>query len=83
MTADDAVPKRAKNALQATGAEAAARLSRRLVELRVDLDVPQLHFGLDELAVRRPADGGALARSMLARWDVVHLDKSVQACFLL
>ncbi len=78
---DDTIPKRARTALQATGAEAAARLSRRLVVLQLDLDVPQMDFGLDELAVRRPPDGGVLARSMLARWDVVHLDRSVQASF--
>lgn len=78
---DGSLPKRARSALQGTGAEAAARLSRRLVQLQTHLELPQLQFEVEELAIGRPAQGCGVACRMLERWDVVRLVPTVQRLF--
>lgn len=79
---DQALPKRARSALQGPGAEAAARLSKRLVQLQVGLQVPQLQFEVDELAIRRPKQGCAqTACRMLEQWDVHALVPTVTNLF--
>lgn len=78
---DDALPKRARSALKGTGAEEAARLSKRLVQLQVHLELPQLQFDVEELAIGRPPQGSGVACKMLERWDVVHLVPAVQTLF--
>ena len=57
--AADAKPKRAAEALGSYDGAAAARLSRQLVEIRADLDLPPTQVPLDELRLQPPADGGA------------------------
>lgn len=63
---DEAQPKRAATALATEDALAAARLSKQLVELRTDVDVPSTNMPLDSMRLRVPADGGRAAFEMLA-----------------
>ena len=56
---DEATPKRAATALSTEDAVAAARLSKQLVELRMDVDVPATNIDIDAaLRLRVPEDGG-------------------------
>ncbi len=67
--ADEAQPKRAATALATEDALAAARLSKQLVELRTDVDVPSTNVALDTMRLRVPADGGRAAFEMLAELE--------------
>jgi DNA polymerase-1 len=67
--ADEAQPKRAATALATEDALAAARLSKQLVELRTDVDVPSTNLTLDSMRLRIPADGGRAAFDMLAELE--------------
>eukprot|EP00887_Chlorella_sp_A99_P000066 scaffold16.g66.t1 len=58
-------PRRAAEQLGSEAGAAAARLSRQLVEIRTDLDLPPLRAPLDALRLARPADGGAAAAHQL------------------
>jgi len=55
---EDAKPKRAATALCQEDAPAAARLSKQLVQLRTDVDVPATNIDMESLRIRVPADGG-------------------------
>ena len=56
--AADAKPKRAATALSAPDGAAAARLSKKLVALQTNLDVPATTGPLDRLRLRMPEDNG-------------------------
>ena len=66
---DEAQPKRAATALATEDALAAARLSKQLVELRTDVDVPSTNLTLDSMRLRVPADGGRAAFDILAELE--------------
>lgn len=79
---DQALPKRARSALARPGAEAAARLSKRLVQLQVGLELPQLQFEVEDLAIQRHKEGCDMVCSMLEqRWDMGHLSTTIQNTF--
>ena len=54
----EAQPKRAATALSADDAPAAARLSKQLVELRTNVDVPATNIEMESLRLRIPEDQG-------------------------
>jgi DNA polymerase-1 len=55
---DEAQPKRAATALSTEDALAAARLSKQLVELRTDVDVPSTNVDMESMRLRVPVDRG-------------------------
>jgi hypothetical protein len=59
-------PPRAAAALASHEGAAAARLSRRLVEIQTHLDLPPIQAPLESLRLRVPADQGAAALQELA-----------------
>lgn len=64
--AGDIIPrKRATAALATVEGAAAARLSRQLVEIRVDLDLPPVVGSLEKFRVQPPKDGGIEALRLL------------------
>lgn len=54
----EAQPKRAATALSTDDALAAARLSKQLVKLRTNVDVPATNIGMESLRLRIPEDQG-------------------------
>lgn len=69
-------PRRAAEALASKAGSAAARLSRQLVEIRTDLDLPPLRQPLEQLRLRRPPDGGAMAAAELKALEFrVHAER--------
>lgn len=54
----EAKPKRAATALSSDDALAAARLSKQLVELRTNVDVPATNINMESLRLRIPEDNG-------------------------
>ncbi|KAG7668721.1 putative DNA polymerase I [Nannochloris sp. 'desiccata'] len=64
--AGDIIPKKRATAVLATSeGAAAAKLSRQLVEIRVDLDLPPVVGSLEKFRVHPPKDGGTEALRLL------------------
>lgn len=59
--ATEAKPKRAAENLSSTEGAASARLSKQLVQIRTDLDLPPTQVPLDGFRIQPPTDGGAAA----------------------
>ena len=62
---EHAKPKRAATALSSVDGVAAARLSKQLVQLQTELDVPATTGSLDRFRIQVPKDGGESAIKLL------------------
>jgi 5'-3' exonuclease len=78
--AGDIIPKKRATAMLATSeGAAAAKLSRQLVEIRVDLDLPPVVGSLEKFRVRPPRDGGKEALRLLKELEFEMHSTRIQA----
>lgn len=77
---DEATPKRAATALATDDAVAAARLSKQLVELRTDVDVPATNIDIDAaLRLTVPEDGGREVWRLFRELEFASHEKRLRA----
>lgn len=67
--AESAKPRRAVAALASAEGAAAARLSRQLVQICTDLDLPPAQVPLDSFRLQLPSDKGTQALQLLAQLE--------------